>query len=82
MFCGGFGHWGNNGYGVYIYESNKPDGIFRPHLPNYRINGTSKRWVNMWERFLKKMESSLLATICMMDFLMKTEPSGCHPSKS
>lgn len=54
LFCGGFGHLGNNGYGVYIYESDTPDGIFKPHLPNYRINGTSKRWVNMWERFFEK----------------------------
>ena len=54
LFCGGFGHLGMNGYGVYIYESNTPDGIFKPHLPNYRINGASKRWVNMWERFFNK----------------------------
>lgn len=54
LFCGGFGYLGNNGYGVYIYESNTPDGVFKPHLPNYRINGTSKRWVNMWERFFEK----------------------------
>lgn len=54
MFCGGFGHLGYNGYGVYVYESDTPDGTFKPHLPNYKINGTSKRWVNMWERFFKK----------------------------
>lgn len=54
MFCGGFGHLGMNGYGVYIYESHRPEGPFKPCLPNYRINGTSKRWVNMWERFFEK----------------------------
>lgn len=53
IFCGGFGHLGTNGYGVYIYESENPEGPFRPSLPNYRINGTSKRWVNMWERFFE-----------------------------
>jgi len=54
MFCGGFGHLGMNGYGVYVYESHKPEGPFKPCLPNYRINGTSKRWVNIWERFFEK----------------------------
>lgn len=60
MFCGGFGHLGYNGYGVYIYKSDTPDGIFKPHLPNYRINGTSKRWVNIWERFFEA-EGEILA---------------------
>ena len=54
MFCGGFGHLGMNGYGVYVYESEKPEGPFTTCLPYYRINGTSKRWVNMWERFFEK----------------------------
>lgn len=54
MFCGGFGHLGVAGYGVYIYEADNPEGPFRPCLPFYRINGTSKRWVNMWERFFEK----------------------------
>ena len=54
MFCGGFGHLGMSGYGVYVYTSETPDGTFTPCLPHYRINGTSKRWVNMWERFFQK----------------------------
>lgn len=54
MFCGGFGHLGMSGYGVYLYKSENPDGPFTPCLPYYRINGTSKRWVNMWERFFIK----------------------------
>ena len=41
---------GMNGYGVYLYESDTPDGVFSPCLPSYRLNGTSHRWVNMWER--------------------------------
>jgi len=41
LFCGGFGYLGVNGYCVYIYESDSPNGVFKPHLPNYRINGTS-----------------------------------------
>lgn len=66
MFCGGFGHMGVNGYGVYIYESDTPDGTFKPHLPNYRINGTSKRWVNLWERFFEK-DGEILANNYMYD---------------
>ena len=54
LFCGGFGHLGMSGYGVYLYESDAPDGVFSPSLPYYRLNGTSKRWVNMWERCFKK----------------------------
>lgn len=54
MFCGGFGHLGMNGYGVYLYSSDSPNGPFKPCLPDYRINGTSKRWVNMWERCFEK----------------------------
>lgn len=54
LFCGGFGHLGMSGYGVYLYESDTPDGTFRPCLPYYRLNGTSKRWVNMWERTFRK----------------------------
>lgn len=54
LLCGGFGHLGMSGYGVYLYGSETPDGTFTPCLPYYRLNGTSKRWINMWERcFLK-----------------------------
>lgn len=54
LFSGGFGHLGMDGYGVYIYESEKPEGPFKPCLPYYRINGTSHRWVNVWERVFEK----------------------------
>ena len=54
LLCGGFGHMGMSGYGVYLYESESPDGTFTPCLPYYRLNGTSKRWINMWERCFKK----------------------------
>ncbi|MBE7044755.1 MAG: hypothetical protein E7397_04445 [Ruminococcaceae bacterium] len=60
LLCGGFGHLGTNGYGVYLYESKHPEGPFTPCLPFYRINGTSKRWVNMWERCFEK-DGQLLA---------------------
>ena len=54
MLCGGFGHLGMRGYGVYVYKSPSPEGPFAPCLPYYRINGTSGRWCNMWERCFKK----------------------------
>ena len=66
MFCGGFGHLGTDGYGVFVYESENPQGPFRPHLPNYRINGTSGRWVNIWERCFK-VDGRYLANNYMYD---------------
>ncbi len=54
LFCGGFGHLGMQGYGVYLYKSETPCGPFTANLPYYRINGTSCRWVNMWERCFQK----------------------------
>ncbi len=50
LLCGAFGYMGTYGYSVFVFESEKPFGPFKPSLPNFRINGTSKRWVNMWER--------------------------------
>ena len=49
-----------NGYGVYLYRSDRPEGPFSPVLPDYRLNGTSRRWVNMWERCFAH-EGELLA---------------------
>lgn len=66
LLCGGFGHLGVNGYGVYLYQSEKPEGPFKPCLPFYRINGTSNRWVNMWERCFEK-DGELLAHNYMYD---------------
>lgn len=66
LLCGGFGHLGSDGYGVYVFESKRPDGPFAPSLPFYRINGTSKRWVNMWERCFEK-DGALLAHNYMYD---------------
>ena len=59
LLCGGFGHLGMDGYGVYLYESASPDGIFTPCLPFYRLNGTSHRWVNMWERCFTRGSETL-----------------------
>lgn len=59
LLCGGFGHLGMDGYGVYLYESTSPDGIFTPCLPFYRLNGTSHRWVNMWERCFTRGSETL-----------------------
>ena len=66
LLCGGFGHLGMRGYGVYLYQSENPKGPFSPCLPFYRINGTSNRWVNMWERCFKK-DGELLAHNYMYD---------------
>ena len=60
LFTGAFGHAGTRGYGVYLYKSSSPLGPFRPILNAYRINGTSLRWVNMWERCFWK-DGELLA---------------------
>ena len=66
LFSGAFGHLGSRGYGVYLYKSDDPFGPFRPIFPHYRINGTSKRWVNMWERCFKK-GTEILANNYMYD---------------
>jgi sucrose-6-phosphate hydrolase SacC (GH32 family) len=66
LLSGAFGHIGIRGYGVYLYKSVSPLGPFRPILSAYRINGTSLRWVNMWERCFEK-DGELLAHNYMYD---------------
>ena len=60
LLCGGFGHLGTNGYGVWVYSSDKPEGPFAPVFPNYQLNGTSRRWVNMWARCFEKDGKTLV----------------------
>ena len=71
LFCGGFGHLGTDGYGVFLYESRNPLGPFKPCLPYYRINGTSKRWVNVWERFFEKDGEYFAHNYCYDGYTME-----------
>ncbi|MBQ8683115.1 MAG: hypothetical protein IJ518_01195 [Clostridia bacterium] len=60
LLCGAHAHAGCKGYGVWTYVADKPEGPFKPMFPNYKLNGTSDRWVHCWVRCFDKDGKTLM----------------------
>ena len=62
LIGGWFNYMGYSGYGVYTLIGDSPDGLFKPDITAYRLNGNSKRWINMWARFCRADNELLISS--------------------